>query len=313
MSRLVRDSAIVLCLAGVFVFVGCGGGGGGDTTTVAAPANFVSSGHTNTSVTLTWVDRAGNEVAYEVQRRQTSPLTVGWATIATLGANVSTYTDAGLNAASTYEYQVRAVGAASASSWAGPVSVTTSGTLTPPSAPTNFRVTAVTSSSVSLAWTDTNAADSLTPFEIQRQASGGSWVALVTTSVGQTTYTDSTAAMGTTYNYQIRATNGTQTTAWVGPVMATPTPVGTVTGRLKSLTTSAAIAGATVTIGTLSATSLSDGSFTLTNVPVGTQTLKATATNYDDLSSAITVVMGANALGDVYMTPAGSGPPPPPF
>lgn len=79
--------------------------------------------------------------------------------------------------------------------------------------------------------------------------------------------------------------------------------VGVVTGTVRNAANNQPIAGATVSIGSISATTGGNGSFTLNDVPVGPQTLNATATNFNPASASVTVVAGATVNQDVAMTP----------
>jgi hypothetical protein len=309
------QSRLSLLMVGVLAFslslVGCGGGGGGTTTTLpAAPTNLQATGVTNASVTLTWTDNSTNETGFEVQRQRVTAPAGDWATVTVTAANATSYTDSGLSAGVTYNYRVRAVGTGGNSPWAGPISVTTA-VSSIPAAPSNFRVTGLTSTSVTLAWQDNS--DNETGFELQRRPSGGSWAPLTNTAPNVTTYTDMVVVTGVTYEYQIRATGAAGNSAWVGPLSATPVALGTVTGRILSLISGLPLSGATVSIGSTSVTTGTDGTFTLTNIPAGDRTISVTATNHDTLTFPYPVQEGVNNLGDLAMAPAGGGPPPPPF
>jgi probable HAF family extracellular repeat protein len=71
-------------------------------------------------IDLRWVDNATNETSYEIDRRQLdasgSPLTA-FARIGTVSANVTTYPDPALALGAWYEYWVRAIGTAGASTY----------------------------------------------------------------------------------------------------------------------------------------------------------------------------------------------------
>jgi hypothetical protein len=76
----------------------------------------------------------------------------------------------------------------------------------------------------------------------------------------------------------------------------------TVSGTVREAATAAALADATVSIGGQQATSDGDGRFELTEVPVGTATLKATRSGYVPVEEAVTLTAGANAH-DITLTP----------
>ena len=74
--------------------------------TVAAPTNLVATANsTSLQAVLTWVDNAANETGYTVERASADGV---YSSIATLGANVVTYTNTGLTAGNTYTYRVKA-------------------------------------------------------------------------------------------------------------------------------------------------------------------------------------------------------------
>ena len=64
------------------------------------PTNLRQTGRTTTSITLTWQDNAVNETGFHLYRNGTR--------IATLVANITTYTDTGLTCGQSYRYRVSA-------------------------------------------------------------------------------------------------------------------------------------------------------------------------------------------------------------
>ncbi len=88
-------------------------------TAPAAPTNLngtaVAVG-TRASVTLTWTDNADNETGFTIQRSLNGGTT--WSNVATLRANVTTYTQNLLLRGRTYDYRVRATNVLGSSAWA---------------------------------------------------------------------------------------------------------------------------------------------------------------------------------------------------
>ena len=84
-------------------------------------------------------------------------------------------------------------------------------------------------------------------------------------------------------------------------VVLTPTPTATVSGVVTAAS-GAIVEGATVTIGSASATTGADGSFVLQNLPVGSATLITTAPRFDQRSESLSLGEGANTH-DVVLTP----------
>lgn len=74
-----------------------------------------------------------------------------------------------------------------------------------PLAASDASATTISSSAIQLDWSDNS--DSETGFRIERRISGGSYSSLTTVDADAVTYTDSSCAAGTTYEYQIIAYN----------------------------------------------------------------------------------------------------------
>jgi hypothetical protein len=86
-------------------------------------------------------------------------------------------------------------------------------------------------------------------------------------------------------------------------VVLTPTPTATVSGVVTAAA-GAVIDGASVQIGTVSATTGADGRFELQNVPVGGATISTSAPGFVPRTESVSLVAGANTH-DVVLAPAG--------
>ncbi len=75
------------------------------TQTPAAPTNLLATAISSSQITLSWTDNSSNESGFQIQRSSDG---VSFVLIATVGINVTTYTDNGRTAATTYYYRVRA-------------------------------------------------------------------------------------------------------------------------------------------------------------------------------------------------------------
>src|SRR5207244_4108874 len=133
------------------------------------------------------------------------------------GANVTTATFTGLNAATSYHWYVRACNAAGCSAWLGPVAQTPDGGSLPPTSPTTLLACSSLARRVELTWTDTPALHDALPIAqddtlVVRQSPGAN----VTTA----TFTGLNAA--TSYHWYVRACNAGGCSAWLGPVAQTP-------------------------------------------------------------------------------------------
>lgn len=198
-------------------------------TKPAAPVVSASAG--TSSIQLTWTppDDGGSPItAYNVYR-STSPGNEGSSPYARLGVTTS-FTDGGLASGTTYYYEVSAVnatgeGALSAEASATPVSVS------PPSAPA--ATASAGTSSVQLSWTTPSAGGSpITGYNVYRSTTPGGEGGTPFVQLGVTTsYTDTGLTSGTTYYYQVSATNSAGESALSPEVSATPVLVANLVGN----------------------------------------------------------------------------------
>ncbi len=70
------------------------------------PSGLIATGVSASQANLTWTDHSGNEDGFEIERR--TGHAGAWATIATVGVNVTSYQDGGLSPGKVYGYRVRA-------------------------------------------------------------------------------------------------------------------------------------------------------------------------------------------------------------
>ena len=165
-------------------------------------------------VSLSWTAAAGSPTGYNVKRSTVSggPYT----TIGTTTAPTVTYNDSVLGG-QTYYYVVSAVNGAGESANSSEISA--SPTLAAPAAPTG-PAAAAGDAQVVLSWTATSFATSYT---VKRAtALAGPYTVIGTTTAPTVTYTDSTAANGTTYYYVVSATGAGGTSSDTSPVSVTP-------------------------------------------------------------------------------------------
>lgn len=95
----------------------------------------------------------------------------------------------------------------------------------------------------------------------------------------------------------------------VWPLVLDPTAptTGDVAGTVTDSSTGAPVAGATVSVAGKSATTGSDGKYSITGVTGGTYTLTVTATGYQSWSSSVTVVNGSTVTLNAALTPTSTG------
>lgn len=90
-------------------------------TVPADPTNLVATATSTSAIALSWSDNATDESGYYVERLNGS----NWSRIATLGANVRTYTNSGLAAGTSYSYRVQAYNGNGESGFSNTASATT--------------------------------------------------------------------------------------------------------------------------------------------------------------------------------------------
>ena len=167
----------------------------------AAPTGLTAGTITTSSVQMSWTDVATNETSYVVQRSTNGSTYV---TVQTLPANSTTWTDTGRPDNTTYYYRVYARNATGNSPYSNVLNVTT--LLAAPDAPTTLVITGVSTSSITLMWSD--GSDNELGFLIERSLQEGSGFSVVhTTAPNVETYTNIGLNDNTTYYYRVRAYN----------------------------------------------------------------------------------------------------------
>ena len=176
-------------------------------SSLLTPTNPAASASSPTQIGFTWTDNATGEDGYKVERKIGAG---SYSQIAALAANATSYSDSGLTDGTTFTYRVRAFnslpnppGAASVegdSLYSNEVSVTT-----PLNPPTGLTATAVSTTQVTLAWT--NNSQTAQGVRIQRQSPGSGFADIGTVGTGVATFTDTGLSPSTTYSYRVAAFN----------------------------------------------------------------------------------------------------------
>jgi len=186
-----------------------------------APTGLVATAAGADAIELTWSDASDDEDRFEVDGREPGG---AWALLAAPSAGETSYTDSGLDPASTWTYRVRACNEAGGCS--APSSEAAATTLdVPPTPPTGLAATATGPNDVRLSWSDTSGNEER--FEVERRgaASGGApagpWAAAGTTGANATEYDDGGLSPATTYEYRLRACNALGCSAFTSPATAT--------------------------------------------------------------------------------------------
>ncbi len=180
----------------------------------AAPGNLVATAVSSSQINLSWTDNSDNETGFMIERCQEAGCN-NFAQIATVGENITTYSNSNLLGNTTYTYRVRAYNSGGNSGYSNPASATTP---FPPSpaAPGNLVATAVSSSQINLSWTDNS--DNETGFMIERCAATCSYISL---GSNVTSYSDTGLTENTTYTYRVKASNSGGDSAYSNSATAT--------------------------------------------------------------------------------------------
>ena len=181
------------------------------------PSGLVATVASVSQINLSWTDNSTNETGFSVARGTSS--TGPWLQIAAVGAGVTSFSNPGLSASTTYFYRVRATSRVGDSAYSNTASATTT-TETVPAAPSGLAASAVSASQISLSWTDTSMNE--TGFTVERaMSSTGPWNPLGTTGASVVSYSDSGLAAATTCYYRVRATNAAGSSAYSNAASAT--------------------------------------------------------------------------------------------
>jgi hypothetical protein len=173
-------------------------------TSLNAPTDFTVNAGTSNQIDLAWTDNTIIEDGFKIERAPNVSGGPGiWAQIATVGPNVTNYTDNGLTTnktAAIFWYRVGAYDVCTNSPDSDAVSVT----LAPP-LPSELFATAVSSSQIALSWQRNHQNE--IGFDVERSTNATSFGQIGTTGAGVTSYLDTNLHSHTTYYYRVRAFN----------------------------------------------------------------------------------------------------------
>jgi alpha-tubulin suppressor-like RCC1 family protein/fibronectin type 3 domain-containing protein len=280
-------------------------GGDANPTTSANPQSFQISSITsaNTQAVLSW-NASANATAYTVCYATTESAAFSCGTSFSAGASTAA-TINGLTTGTAYYFVVKATDGT------GVTYTSTASQTTPYGAPTAPASLAATNglSNVGLTWAASTGAGTVTYSVVRATASAGPYTTLVS-GISTPAYTDYTALNGTTYYYEVNASNAGGTSANTSWVSATPMGSFSVTSTVATGTQTtiawSAASGATnynVQYGTSSgvySTTLSNQTSPLTITGL------TTGTPYYILVTATNAGGSENAQSEVIADPVGS-------
>ena len=251
-----------------------------------APSNLMAMAASGTQINLAWTDNSNNEAGFVVERSQ-SP-TGPFAEIGVTGAGVTTYMDTALPPNNTYYYEVYATNSAGNSAFTNVASALTP---IPPATPTNAQPVAITSTTISMTWT--NNATNATAYNIFRKMTTASnFAQIASLPPTATSYTDTNLTPGTSYDYHIQAYNIAGYSDFSG-FTAVTLPSSTLPVVTASASGPVAVYG--VTTGQIT---LSCGTPVTTSLPIA-YTVSGSGvagSDYTALSNTATIAAGASSV-----------------
>jgi YVTN family beta-propeller protein len=190
------------------------------------PTGLDATVESNDQIDLSWQDNSSDESGFKIERKEGSKQT--YTEIATVGPNVTSYSDSGLEPRSDYSYRVRAYNKHGDSNYSDEIEATSI------KAPTDFRATDTSHSRIRLSWKDNSYGES--GVEIERMqvsenndsgtddddseetssatAITGSFTKIDEVGANVTSYSDGDLEPYTTYRYRVRAVTADDESGW---------------------------------------------------------------------------------------------------
>lgn len=180
------------------------------TTAPTAPSSLTAVAQSASAIAVSWADRSNDETGFTLER---AVGTGSFSVRATLGSNVTSFTDTGLTSGTTYHYRVRAFNGVGASGWSGTATATTLTAVAVPTAPTPASVT-LSGSTATVTWANVVGESS---YRVVRQAYNQkkrTWTSTTYTVAADVTSISHSLAAGT-YRYTVSAVNASGASAAV--------------------------------------------------------------------------------------------------
>jgi hypothetical protein len=164
------------------------------------PTDLTATAVSSSQINLSWTDNSSNETGFIIQRSENG---TSFSQVTAVGANVTSFTNTGLAASTTYYYRVIAHNTVGDSGYSNVSSAITASVA--PAAPSGLTATAASSSQINLSWTDNSTNEAC--FIIQRSGNGTDFSQVMTVGANVTSFSDTGLAASTTYYYRVIAHN----------------------------------------------------------------------------------------------------------
>ena len=169
----------------------------------AAPSSLAALAISDSQIDLSWGDNSNDETSFRIERSSDG---VSFSEIGSTSADVTTYSDTGLPADTTFSYRVLASNTSGASDPSNTASATTDPPPPPPAAPASLTATATSDTTIGLSWND--ASNNEDGFLVDRSLDSITWdEGVASLPANSTSYNDSGLNASTTYFYRVRAYN----------------------------------------------------------------------------------------------------------
>jgi len=226
---------------------------------LAAPSNLAATAISTSQINLAWTDNSSTEDGFKIEQ---SADNVTFTQIATVGANVTTYSNSGLSASTTYYYRVRATSTLSGDS--------------------DYSNTAQATTAALLI-----ASSSETAFLIERSSDNVTFSQIASVGTNVTAFADTGLIASTTYYHRVRAQNSFGTSAYSNTVSAT---------------TALALSNLSLSPTTVIGGSTSTGTVTLSGpAPTGGATVTLSSSNTAAATVPASVLVAAGAKTATFM------------
>jgi hypothetical protein len=190
------------------------------STPPAAPTSLTATAASYSQINLAWTDNADNETGFRIERCSGVGCS-DFAQVATVAANVTSYSNTGLTASTSYSYRVGATNAGGNSDYSNITSAVTQAAPTLPAAPSNLVASAVSRSQINLAWTDNANNENGFYIECCKGSTCTNFARIATVGTNVTSFANTGLAKNTTYRYRVAAFNDNGLSAYSNIAAAT--------------------------------------------------------------------------------------------
>jgi hypothetical protein len=189
------------------------------TTVPVAPTSLQATAASSNQINLAWTD-SDTEIGFQIERC-TGAGCSDFAQIATVGANVTSYSNTGLTASTCYSYRVLAYNMAGESDYSNTANAVTQSAPAVPIAPTSLVATVISKSQIKLTWADNS--NNETGFRIERckGSTCTDFALIATVGANVTSFSNTKLTASTTYRYRVYAYNASGNSGYSNIAAAT--------------------------------------------------------------------------------------------